>query len=187
MSRVLGLDLSLSNTGLAGTALDLDGSQLGWTEPIKPPAGLRGPERLLWFRQCIGTGYLSSLDLAVIEGPSYGNQGQGRQSGHHERAGLWWAIRTLLHTRGVPTAVVAPATLKRYATGKGNAGKTDVVLAAARRFPWFAGGDDEADALVLAAMGADRLGTPLTEMPKTHRAALDAVDWPAVPEPALTP
>ena len=38
--------------------------------------------------------------------------------------------------------------------------------------------NNEADALVLAAMGADHLGAPLVDLPQTHRAALDAVQWP---------
>lgn len=43
-------------------------------------------------------------------------------------------------------------------------------LEAERRRAW--------DALVLAAMGADHLGQPLTPMPATHRTALNGVQWP---------
>lgn len=167
--KVLGLDLSLSCTGVAGP---------GWTDTIKP-GNLRGVERLLWIREQIIDRWLGDVDLVVIEGPSYGNQGNGRQSGHHERAGLWWMVRCTLHVAEIPTAVVPPATLKRYATGKGNADKASVMREVARRFPWFEGGEDEADAVVLAALGADRLGAPMAVLPATHRAALDAVDWPA--------
>jgi len=167
---VLGLDLSLTCTGLAGP---------DWTTTLKPPTKLRGVERLVWIRARLLDEYLNGLDLVVIEGPSYGNQGQQRQSGHHERAGLWWLVRCVLDARGHQVAVVPPASRARYATGKGNAGKADVMREVARRFPWFEGGEDEADALVLAAMGADHLGQPLTPMPATHRAALDGVEWPA--------
>ncbi|GHJ11189.1 hypothetical protein TPA0907_55560 [Micromonospora humidisoli] len=173
--HVLGIDLSLTSTGLAGP---------GWTATIKPGATLRGTARMSHVRTVLLDRYLNGLDLVALEGPSYGNQGTGRQAGHHERAGLWWVVRCMLDARGHPVAVVPPATLKRYATGKGNASKADVVLAVGRRFPWFDGGEDEADALVLAAMAADHLGHPLTPMPAAHRAALDAVQWPAVAEVA---
>lgn len=168
--RVLGLDLSLTCTGIAGP---------GWTDTITPPAALRGAERMLWIRAALLDDYLAGAGLVVVEGPSYGSQ--AGQRGHHERAGLWWLIRCALHNLDVPVAVVPPAALKRYATGRGNASKADMLLAAARRFPWFDGSTaDEADALWLAAMGADHLGHPLADMPATHRAALAGVEWPAI-------
>lgn len=167
--RVLGLDLSLTCTGLAGP---------GWTGTIKPGTR-RGVDRITHIRDAIGT-YLAGVTLACVEGPSYGNQGNGRQAGHHERAGLWWIVRVALAARGVPVAVVAPATLKKYAAGKGNADKAAVMREVARRYPWFDGGEDEADALVAAAMAADWLGAPFAGVPKTHRDALSAVDWPLV-------
>ncbi len=74
--------------------------------------------------------------------------------------------------------MVSPNARAKYATGKGNAGKADVVREVTRRFDWFTGGEDEADALVLAAMGADWLGYPIVPMPAVHRKALDAVQWP---------
>jgi crossover junction endodeoxyribonuclease RuvC len=81
---------------------------------------------------------------------------------------------------GVQVAVVSPASRAKYATGKGNAGKDVVMREVARRFPDFAGGEDEADALVLRAMGMDHLGYPMAPMPQTHRDALAAVQWPEV-------
>lgn len=166
--NVLGIDLSLTCTGLAGN---------GWTDIIKP-GDRRGADRMIWIRQQIIDGWLTGVTLAAIEGPSYGNQGRSRQSGHHERAGLWWLVRVALAHRGIPVAVVTPGTLKRYATGKGNADKADVIREVTRRFGWFQGGEDEADAVVLAAMAADHLGMPMVAMPQTHRAALTAVEWP---------
>jgi crossover junction endodeoxyribonuclease RuvC len=168
--QVLGLDLSLTCTGLAGA---------GWTAHLKPSAKLRGPERLLWIRARLADEFLNGVTLAVLEGPSFGSA--AGQRGHHERGGLWWLVRCQLLTAGIPTAVVPPAARAKYATGRGNAGKADVIREVTRRFPWFEGGEDEADALVLAAMGADHLGAPLAPMPAIHRTALAGVDWPALP------
>ena len=37
-----------------------------------------------------------------------------------------------------------------------------------------------ADALVLAAMGADHLGCPLVGVPQAHRAVLAGIRWPEI-------
>lgn len=169
---VLGLDLSLTSSGCALAAPDMTA-----TTRLRPPNGATGHRRLEWLLDDIA-GRSGTVTLVVIEGPSYGNQGQGRQAGHHERAGLWWLVTHQLWTLRIPYAVAPPAAVKRYATGKGNAGKDDVLREVTKRFPWFSGGNDEADALVLAAMGADHLGHPLAPMPVTHRAALAGVTWP---------
>lgn len=164
--KVLGLDLSLTCTGLAGA---------GWTDRLRS-GDRRGADRLTWLRRELTDRFLGGVELVVMEGPSYGST-RG-QSGHHERAGLWWLVRVALADRAMRVAVVAPASLKLYAAGRGNADKAVVVREVTKRFPWFEGGEDEADALVLAAMGADHLGEPLVEMPQAHRAALTKVEWP---------
>lgn len=170
--KVIGLDLSLTSTGIAGR---------GWTDRTKPAARLTGPARLDWIRDVV-LSYVTGSALVVIEGPSYGNQGRQRQSGHHERAGLWWLIVHALWSRDIPYAVMSPAGRAKYATGSGTSSKDDVVREVTKRFPWFDGDNNEADALVLCAAGYDHLGAPMTVMPKTHRAALDAVAWPEAPD-----
>lgn len=168
--RVIGCDLSLSGTGL--------GSNAGWTVTLKPPAKLRGHERMAWLLEQIAS-YTRGADLVVIEGPSYGSQ--AGQAGHHERAGLWWLVTHRLWVAGQPLAVAPPKSVKKFATGNGNAGKDSMMLAAARRFPDFDGDNNACDALFLAALGADHLGVPMVVMPQAHRVALDGVAWPATP------
>jgi Holliday junction resolvasome RuvABC endonuclease subunit len=165
---VIGLDLSLTATGVASTRR--------WTTVVKPPAAMRSHVRLQYIRDAVLELLPADTALVVVEGPSYGNQ--NRQSGHHERAGLWWMVTHSLWKRGVDYAVASPAARAKYATGKGNAGKADVIREVTRRFSWFNGGEDEADALVLAAMGGEWLGFPIVELPLTHRKALDSVQWP---------
>jgi len=113
-----------------------------------------------------------------MEGPSY----RSADPSVWDRAFLWWVIYSALHSeRGIPVAVAAPALRAMYATGKGNASKNAVVDAVARRWPHIPTGGDHnvCDAIVLMAMGCDRLGHPLTPVPATHRRALDRVAWPA--------
>lgn len=116
-------------------------------------------------------------DLVVIEAPTLS---QGRQGGHLDRHGLWWHLLALLGAWDIPYAVVTASARAKYATGKGNAPKDHVLLAVARRFPHVPVTDNnQADALILAAMGADHHGCPLVELPKAHREALDKVAWPS--------
>lgn len=169
MKLVIGLDLSLSNTGVG-----VVGGHLYETLSVKP--GKRtGHERLAWIGEQLLATY-GTADLVVVEGPAFGAKGDA----YHQLAGLWWLIAHQVWGAGKPIAVVSPSALKKYATGKGTAGKDEVLLATARRFDDFAGGNDEADALWLAAMGADHLGVPLVDMPALQRKSLEAVKWPVI-------
>jgi crossover junction endodeoxyribonuclease RuvC len=177
--NVVGIDPSLTGTGLAV----IRPGGLVATDTITTE--LRSHSRLTHIvdeirQTAVTAGRWGPADLVVIEGPSYGNQGTGRQSGHHERAGLWWLITHMLWQSNVPYAVVPPASRCRYATGKGNAAKDQVLAAVIRRFGDVAEVSDnnQADALVLAAMAADHLGQPLVTMPVAHVEALVKVTWP---------
>lgn len=175
--NVIGLDLSLTSTGVA--------SSLGAVTRIRshPSAEVSPFSRLRIIRAEV-MGHVLCADLVVVEGLSLGSK-----SGQHlTRAGLWHLVMEAIDTAGIPWAEVAPTALKKYATGKGNADKDTVLLAAAKRYPDHAiRGNDEADAVILAAMGADHLGVPIATMPAVHRAALDKVAWPkTLPALAIT-
>lgn len=175
LPRVVGVDLSLSATGMS------DGSST-W---LVRSTGHRGDslydrnERLAGL-VCRVVDHVvdHGADLVVLEGPSLG---QGRQAGTHDRAGLWWLLVHQLHVRGLQLVEVPPAALKKYATGKGNANKGAVIDATARRFPEVETGadDNRCDALWLAAMGLDQL-TGAGVVPAVQRAGLAKVAWPAV-------
>ena len=171
--KVIGLDLSLSSTGVA--------CSLGWTQRIRigPRAAIGGrPEeqtfaRLREIRDKV-LFHVGFADLVVVEGLAVASTtGQ-----HLTRAGLWHLVMEKVD-REFAWAQVPPATLKKYATGKGNAGKDEVLAAVIKRFPDVeVRGNDEADALVLAAMGADHLGKPMVDMPAVNRSSLEKVAWP---------
>jgi len=169
-AKIIGLDLSLSSTGV--------GCSLGWTELIRvtAPAGFRF-SRLRRIKAAVME-HARGADLVVVEGPSFASK-SGSQTGHHERAGLWWFVMDAVDGAGLRWLEVPPTSLKKYATGKGNAGKDEVLAAAVRRFPAVeVRGNDEADALWLAAIGADLLGDPMVEMPAANRAALAKLSLP---------
>ncbi len=169
--RVVGVDLSLTSTGVA---------TYGDVDRIIPPKR-RSNDDLEYAldRICFITSrvieYVRAADLVVIEGLAFASH-TGKAT---ERAGLWWRVVAALDHRDIPVAVMAPTARAKYACGKGNAGKDEVMLAVARRFPSYGiSGNDMADALALCAAGYDHLGHALIQLPAAHRDALRAVAWP---------
>ena len=173
---IVGLDLSLTSTGIA----EIRDTKV--TLSTITPGKRTGHQRLAFVsEQVTGWIYDAEASLVVIEGPSYGSD-YGKA---HERAGLWWLIAHSLWHNKIPYAVISPPQVKKYATGYGTgpkSGKDKVLAAVIRRYADVpVDGNDQADALVLAAMGADHLGQPLATMPASHRAAATAVKWPPLP------
>lgn len=70
----------------------------------------------------------------------------------HVYGGLVAHLQVVCETKGVPYAGIPVGTVKKAATGKGNAGKEAMVEAARRAWPGLAAdlGDNEADALWVA-------------------------------------
>lgn len=163
---VLGLDLSLTATGAAGNAGG------GWATTIGP-GKRKGHDRLAFILGEIRDSYLPGVDYIAVEGPAFGAKG----SAYHQLAGQWWLVNHMLWTLDLPVVVISPTTVKKYLTGKGGANKDLVMLEVARRFPWFQGDNNAADATGLAAMVSDHFGTPMATMPALNRTALDTVEW----------
>lgn len=176
--RVIGIDLSLSATGVA--IHTEDGQALSTTIRTGPGDHLADQhDRITHIISEINGRLHNRTALAVLEGPSYGSRGAGTW----DRAGLWWMTYHLLHSCAVPTAVIPPATLKRFATGRGNATKTDMAVALAKRTDGLEMRDDNrVDAWWLAAAGREHLGHPIVSLPKAQRDALASADWPEVPD-----
>jgi Holliday junction resolvasome RuvABC endonuclease subunit len=167
--RVVGIDVSLSGTGVATP---------GGTARI-PTTGRRRDSILERHRrlQHITGRVLEEVgvvDLACVEGPSHHSVG----GSVWDRGGLWWRIVGGLVAREIPVAVIPPTSRAKYATGSGAARKAAVLEAAQRRYGSILASDDEADALVLRAMGMDWLEHPIAEVPAGHRAALAGCQWP---------
>lgn len=181
---VVGLDLSLTNAGIAVLDQGIPKLLASVGHPGKNGASWAHRNRRIVSQlravtdPIIGTNRRAGLwpDLAVIEGPSYGSE-FGDQ---FDRAALWWATYSALAAKRVPVGVVAPGTLKKWATGKGTAKKADVLLAVRRDWPdSHVANHDIADALTLAAMGAHHHGDPLPFPTKErHTTGLEAVQWP---------
>jgi hypothetical protein len=170
VTRVAGLDISLTGTGIA---------TLGGTTRV-PTTGRRKDtilERHARMRH-ITTRVLEevgTVDLACVEGPVAFTTPGGST---WDRGGLWWRIVAAILERDIPVAIIPPTSRAKYATGSGASRTTAVLEAAQRRYGAILETDDEADALILRAMGLHWLEQPLAEVPPTHAQALTGCQWP---------
>ena len=170
--RVLGLDLSLTATGVS------DGQTTSVIRSTgKADATLdQRIKRIETITNEISSHSCQPVSLVVVEGPSLGS----RTGQAHDRSGLWWTVVSLFKLYGFSVVEVPPASLKLFATGKGNADKGAMIEAATRRFPDVetGGHDGRCDALWLAAIGYQHLGHPIVTVPQRHHDALIKVRWP---------
>ncbi|HTF53655.1 MAG TPA: crossover junction endodeoxyribonuclease RuvC [Pseudonocardia sp.] len=182
---VAGIDPSLTSTGIALINTDTGSVEL---HTVKSKGLATDPVMTRWERlkkiSIEVRRIIYGSALVVIEGPSMAS----RHGSKHDRSGLWWMI--VAHARAIDAAVteVPPTVRAKYATGKGNANKDDVLLAVDRRYGSLVriGGNDQADALVFAAMGARSLGYGIEDsLPKVNIAAMQTVVWPWVYEVEL--
>jgi crossover junction endodeoxyribonuclease RuvC len=182
--KIVGLDLSMTATGYAYLQTPDLGPSGHWhlstikTKGTDSDSVLVTHVRLL--RICSEVTervWQDQPDLIVMEGPAFSSS-SGKA---HDRSGLWWLIYDALRAREIPLAVVKPNTRTMYATGKGNASKDTVMAAASRRYldaPIL--NNNEADAVILAAMGARWCNEPIEPaLPMTHLRAMTVPEWPA--------
>jgi crossover junction endodeoxyribonuclease RuvC len=176
-TRVLGLDLSLTATGVA----HVDGT----TEVLSAPDRKRAKGehrtfdddmgRLSWLvGQVTAMLYTESPDLVVMEDYAF-----SRGDAHSHALGeLGGVVRLLLWRRNQPIALVGPSILKKFLTGKGNAGKDDMVATAAR-LGCLANNNNAVDAWALRVMGLYAFGQTACIAPTAYRdEAVAKVAWP---------
>jgi Holliday junction resolvasome RuvABC endonuclease subunit len=163
---VVGLDLSLRSTGVA-----IEG------EAFALACNATGMARLAWIREMLLARIMETNNPVVcVEGYSFGS----RNSQAHAAGELGGVVRLALWEAGVPYVDVPPTCRAKFATGKGNASKAEVVSAVSARtgLVWSGkGADDCCDAWILREMGQVQLGYGEYNWPVTHRAALEKVDW----------
>lgn len=173
LATVLALDLSLTSTGFALP---------GESGTLRPPTGLgKGVRRLHWL-QTQAMRLAQGVQLVVIEGAAYG--GARGTSRLHAAGQLSGVILLGLHLARVPVVELPPASLKRLATGRGNAPKEQVLAAAIRRLGYPGHSDDEADALWLLQAAGQVYGLPWrVDLPQAHVQKLEAAtEWPPIHE-----
>jgi hypothetical protein len=169
--KVAGLDLSMMASGVChtGTGDDADWEcQTGacW-HLIKPreDKDLRLPEIKSRIKRLV-TGH----EFVLIE----------MLPPHMKGAGITGmvqgVVRDMLLEEGIRYGDVGPSSLKKYATGKGNASKTEMALAALKRGDIEFSNDNECDAWWLWVMAMDLSGCSAFSLPQAQRAELQKIE-----------
>ena len=138
--RYVGLDLS-TKTGLV--ILDESG-QVVKAEEITTKEK-NDPQRMIILTEKIMSN-LKDDDVIAIEGFSYGSRGRGVSF----QFGYGYAVRIALFTVNKPFLIVTPSQVKKYATGKGNSSKDNMILPMFKKWGFEHDSDNVRDAYVLA-------------------------------------
>lgn len=142
--RYVGLDLS-SKMGVV--ILDDDGKVV-LDEEVEFK-DTPDPERMYKLWQYIEGVLNTETDSIIIEGFSFGSKGQGSDFQY----GIGWLVRTMLFTKGVSYLDVAPTQVKKFATGKGNSAKPQMILPIYKKWGYENTSDNVIDAYILARIG----------------------------------
>lgn len=185
-ARVIGIDASLASTGVASIRWAPDEPtpitaevEIIQTKGKRADTLLDRNRRLQTITNEVTQRLTMNTTLVVFEAGAFSRVG----GSNWDRAGLWWRLVDLVWRwqvhGGAHIATVAPTSLKKWATDRGNADKSDVAVALARMWPDVdAPSNDGWDALGLAQMGAQHLGWPVPS--RAHHAAARAkAAWPA--------
>lgn len=152
--KVMGIDASLSNTGIC---VRTDEGALFLR--LLTPGDLRGSYRLSWLRRKLQALLEQhSPDLVVLE-----EYAVNRKMGANNVLGLaeWGGIiRMLVWEMSIDLLLVRPSSMKMVIAGKGNAKKPQVAAAIHRDFGTLIGQNDVADACGLMLTGEIKMASP---------------------------
>lgn len=162
----MGLDLSLSSTGWS------TGQEKGVIAPKTT-----GTQRLVDIAENLKELIrFYKVSAVVIEGYAFAaRSGQAFSIGE-----LGGVVRYLLCGMNVPFVVIPPTTRAKFATGRGNAAKSEVVSAVSARtgIVWSGpGADDMCDAWILEEMALLWKGEQRYDWPESSVAVVNGVDW----------
>jgi crossover junction endodeoxyribonuclease RuvC len=163
---IMGLDLSLTSTGWScGGDYGVISSKNKKTQRL-----IDISEEIL--KICVSR----KVDIVVIEGYSFASRsGQAFSIGE-----LGGVVRFCLLKSKIPFIDVPPTVRAKFATGRGNAAKSEVVssISAKTGIVWAgSGADDMCDAWILEEIGLFHYGQSRFDWPKLNISALDSVDW----------
>lgn len=162
--KLVALDLSLTATGWATSD--------GLSGVLEPPKGkTSGWPRVQWVVDRVHQ-ITEHADLTVIENYAFGAKGSAL-TGLHELGGI---VRFALWEDGRRYVDIPPTSLKKFATGSGNAGKAEVIAAAIRKLAYAGHNDNEADAKWLLEMAVAQYGAGGSN--ESQRDALKKIQWP---------
>lgn len=162
-AKVLGLDLSMVGTGGASTGSA--GEPV--TRLIRTSA--KDKDRRLIQIQAEIRAMATGAELCLIEAPT------PRSPTSVISGMVQGAARLVLLDMGIPYGTLMPASLKKYATGRGTGDKIPMAIAALKRAGLEFPNDNECDAFWLWVAANDHLGQPVFDLPALNRESLSKI------------
>lgn len=166
MAKIMGLDLSLTSTGVS-----VDGDTTSIRSKQKSIA------RLIEIRDLIvAIAKTKQIEIVAIEGYSYASQ----YSQAHSIGELGGIVKVAMRELGLKIVIIPPTCRAKFATGKGNSGKTDVINAITTKTGiTFTGadGNDRCDAWILEQMTLTYLGLSTYTWTQDQMLALKKCDF----------
>ena len=164
--KFLSLDLSLTSTGYC-----VDGKCNVLV------TNLTGVERLAAIAEDVVNIIITNkVECVLLEGYSFASRsGQAFSIGE-----LGGVVRLAIHELGIPIIEIPPTCRAKFATGKGNASKNEVISAVSAKtgITWQnPGADDKCDAWILEEMGLAFLNKSRYPWPSVNSSALEKIDW----------
>ena len=160
--KVLGLDLSITGTGVAHTVEGAVCTHLIKTNPKHRDS------RLTQLQNEIRE-YAAGAELCLIEAPT------PRSPSSVVSGMVQGAARLVLLELGIPYGTLMPASLKKYATGKGTGDKVPMAIAALKRAGLEFEDDNQCDGFWLWVAANDVLGQPVFDLPQINRESLKKI------------
>lgn len=165
--KVLGLDLSMCETGLTHTAFG--GQSCSHTIKTRDKDG---DARLVQIRNAVRE-LAEGSQFALIEAPtprSFSSVISGMVHG---------VVREQLIEMRIPYATLLPASMKKYATGRGTGDKVAMAIAALKRADLEFPNDNECDSWWAWVAANDFKGQPVLDLPQSHRESLKKIkmEW----------
>lgn len=164
---VLGVDPSLASTGVC----------FADDEYLTHQSKDKGPKRLIDIRNFVmAIVRAHHVEMIAIEGYSFSS----RNTHAHALGELGGVLRTAFYEYGVQYVDIPPTVRAKFATGRGNASKSEVVSSISARtgIVWSgSGADDMCDAWVLRQIVLTKYGQSSYDWPAAHVAALEKIEW----------
>lgn len=168
MSLVAGIDPSMTATGVV--LLGDSGFQKTELIKSKKQEGNYGElERLTEIRDK-ACALVDNSSLVVMEGLAFMAR---NTSALVQLSALNYLIREQLWRWGIPFVIVAPSTLKKFATGKGNAKKDSMYLETYKRWGLSFSDDNLCDAHALARIGEALLMEDIKGLPQFQQETIN--------------
>lgn len=128
----------------------------------------RDPHRFIEIAKTV-MNYVTKNDVICIEGFSYGSRGAAVSVQY----GIGWILRSELLQAGFSYYEVPPSSVKKFATGRGNVKKDEMVLPIYKRWGFEHNSDNVRDAFVLAQIARALNGQ--AELTKFQKEALNKI------------